>query len=75
MNKWLKILGYILIFQSINFGYKILIGIFSGSLKLFVANLGYMALDFVELFVSPVGWLRLILLGLGIWLVCRKMKT
>jgi len=72
----LRVLGWILIAQAFGFGIKILVGfmyLFDGLPRHFIAQLTYMFLDFFNLITyPPIGWLRLVLFGVGIWLVIRK---
>ena len=71
----LRVLGWILILQAFGFGIKIITGflyLFEGMPGWFLKYIAFMFLDFFELLASPVGWLRLLLFGLGIWLVVRK---
>lgn len=70
-----KVLGWILILQAFGFGTKIITGFLclcEGMPGRFLVYIVFMFLDFFELLASPVGWLRLLLFGLGIWLVVRK---
>jgi len=74
----LRVLGWILILQAFGFGIEIIAGfayLFGGEPRWFLASIVSMFSDFFLLFLWPVGWLRLLLFGLGIWLVVRKYRV
>jgi len=78
MKKFLLVLPWILVLQAFNFGITFILGIIIAAEQLFtgragsgVATLINIPLTFLDLFTSPIGIVRILLLLVGVFLFIR----